>query len=223
MLRTFHGIEWLPAIRPPRQLYVLLHGEGASPAELQPLARRLRERYPDAAFLLPDGIEAYEGSDHRRQWYSAAGDDESLPALVAAAIGPLHALVKGAQDRLGVLPPDTALVGFSQGATLALEYSAAHDGGAGRVLAFSGRYARLPDQAPELTTLHLFHGESDRVVPATHARAAFERLSGLGGDVTLDIASGVGHELHDALVARAIARLETCVPLRSWERALGLR
>lgn len=219
----FHGIEWLPHSRP-KQLYILLHGEGAGPADLLPLARRLQDHYPDAAFLLPDGTQGFPGSDHRRQWYSAADiTEDTLPARVAETIAPLHALVKDAQDRLNVLPPDTALLGFSQGATLALEYASAHDGSVGRVLAFSGRYARLPDRAPELTTIHLFHGKDDSVVSMAHTQAAYERLSSLRGDVTMDMASSVGHQLHPALIERAIVRLETCVPLRSWERALGLK
>ncbi|HEY5995275.1 MAG TPA: esterase [Gallionellaceae bacterium] len=224
MPHTFHGMQLLPDRRPPRQLYILLHGEGATPSDLLPLAKRLRERYPDAAFLLPDGFQPFEGSDYRRQWYGGKDiSDENLPGRVAAAIAMLHAIIKSAQDELNVLPPDTALLGYSQGATLALEYSAAHDGGVGRVISFSGRYATLPDKAPELTTLHLLHGQDNDIIPVAHAHAAYERLSSLHGDVTIDIAFGVGHELHPALIERAITRLETCVPLRSWERALGLR
>lgn len=224
MPETFHGIELLPRQRPPRQLYILLHGVGAGAADLLPLARKLQDHYPDAAFLIPDGIQPFDGSDYRRQWFSVTGiTEENRPARVAAAIPPLYAMVKGAQDRLNVLPPDTALVGFSQGSILALEFAKAHDGGVGRVIAFSGRFATLPEKAPALTTIHLLHGEDDRVIPVALAHAAYERLSGLRGDVTIDIASSVGHELHAALIDRAITRLETCVPLRSWERALGMK
>lgn len=89
------------------------------------------------------------------------------------------------------------------------------------MLAFSGRFARLPEKAPELTTVHLFHGERDDAVPVSHAYAAYDMLESLGADVTLDIAASVGHALNPALVARAIYRLQTCVPLRTWLRALG--
>ena len=132
----------------------------------------------------------------------------------------LQALVKRSRDRFGILQSDTALIGFSQGAIMALEFSIAHDGGAGRVIAFSGRFAQLPDKAPEFTTLHLLHGEDDPVIPAFHAEVAFARLTDLNGDATLDLASNVGHEINAALVERAIQRLQTCVPLRSWKRAL---
>jgi phospholipase/carboxylesterase len=130
-------------------------------------------------------------------------------------------LVHQGQARFNILPSDTALVGFSQGAIMALEFSSRHEGEVGRVLAFSGRYAQLPDKAPELTTLHLLHGETDDVIPVTHAYAGFERLMNLRGDVTLDVASSVGHELHTALADRAIYRLQTCIPLRMWQRALS--
>lgn len=225
MAETFHGIELLPDRRPPRQLYILLHGLGTNTPELLPLARHLQEHYPDAAFLLPSAPHPHDAGDlHCRQWFSETDiTEQNRPARVAASIPVLATLIRQAQDRLKVLPPDTALIGFSQGATLALEFIAAHDGAAGRVLAFSGRYATLPDKAPELTTHHLLHGEADDVIPVALAHAAYERLSSLRGDVTIDLASGVGHELHPALIERAITRLETCVPLRSWERALGLR
>jgi len=219
--QTFHGIELLPETRPVQQLFILLHGVGADASELLPLAGALREAFPRAACLLPDGSDAFDGGGTGRQWFSVQGvTDQNRAARVAAAMPALQAIVQQAQDRFGVLRPDTALVGFSQGATMALEFSSVHDGGVGRVLAFSGRFATLPDKAPELTTLHLLHGENDRIVPVAHAYAAYNRLAALGGDATLDVASSVAHEMHPALVARAIQRLQTCIPLRSWKRAL---
>lgn len=226
--QTFHGIEWLPDTRPVQQLFILLHGVGASASDMQPLAKRLREVFPGAAFLLADGIDSFDGQGdgqgdggNRRQWFSVKGvTDENRASRVAAAMPALHALVQQAQDRLRVLRCDTALVGFSQGATMALEFSSVHDGGVGRVLAFSGRFATLPDKAPELTTLHLLHGENDQIIPVAHAYAAYDRIAALAGDATLDVASSVAHELHPALVECAIHRLQTCIPLRTWKRAL---
>lgn len=147
--------------------------------------------------------------------------EENRPSRVAEAMPALHTLVRQTQDRYQVVQTDTALAGFSQGAIMALEYSVAHDGVVGRVLAFSGRFAQLPEKAPELTTLHLLHGESDRVIPVSHAYAAYARLTELQGDATLDVGSSVGHEIHPALADRAINRLQTCIPLRSWKQALN--
>ena len=100
---------------------------------------------------------------------------------------------------------------------LALALSNAHDGLVGRVLAFGGGYAVLPAAAPELITLHLLHGQLDTVIPAERIRQDYAHLMELGADATLDVASGLGHELHPALMDQAVTRLQTCVPLRFWK------
>lgn len=215
------ALELLPATGAPSQLFILLHGYGAAPGDLLPLAQALRQEYPQAAVLLPPGLEPgpFAGGF---QWFPLQGiSDANRPARVAAALPALVDYMRAQQARFGIVNPDTALVGFSQGAIMALELAVAHDGLVGRVLAFSGRFATLPARPPELTSLHLFHGEDDDVVPVAHSRAAFERLADLQGDVTVDLASGVGHELHPVLVARALVRLTTLIPLRTWKRALG--
>ncbi len=219
---AFHGVELLPGHLIPSQLFILLHDARGRAADLMPFAHQLRKTYPDAAFIIPDGTLACDEHDGGRQWYPIYGiTEENLPERVAQAMPALYAMVRQAQERLKVLPTDTALLGFSQGATMALEFSAMHDGGVGRVVAISGRYARLPAQAAELTTVHLLHGAEDAIVPVAHAYSAYERLSALQADVTLDVASSIGHELHAVLLQRAIYRLQTCIPLRSWKRALG--
>lgn len=221
-VRDSSGIELLPDSGHPKQLFVLLHGLGADAADLLPLAHRLRTVYPQAAFLMPEGGMPFDGGGTGRQWYSLNGlTEENRHARVVAALPALKSWVQAAQDRLNILPPDTALAGFSQGANMSLELCASHDGMVGRVLAFSGRYSKIPDAAPELTTIHLLHGEDDYVISVSHARLAYEMLSALQGDATIDIASAVGHELHPVLVERAITRLQTHVPMRSWRRALG--
>lgn len=226
--QIFQGIELLPETTPIKQLFILLHGVGARPSDLVPLANKLRDAYPGAAFLLPEGTFPFDGGGpfdsggNRRQWFSISGvTEENRASRVAEAIAALHAVVRHAQDRFNILQSDTALVGFSQGAIMALEFSVVHDGNVGRVVAFSGRFAKLPEKAPELTTLHLLHGEDDRVIPVEHAHAAYEKLMELQGDATLDVASSVGHEIHAALTDRAVYRMQTCIPLRSWKQALN--
>ena len=108
-----------------------------------------------------------------------------------------------------------------EGAAVALEAVCADAGLAGRALLFSTRFATLPRTAPVLSTLHLLHGAADGVAPVDQARQVHGHLAELGGDATLDMASNVGHELHDALIRQAIARLQTYLPQRSWEAVMG--
>lgn len=216
-------IEWLPADGSrPEQLMLLLHGVGADGTNLAPLAQVLRAEYPQAAILAPDAPHPFDQAPRGRQWFSVQGITEDNRAdRVAAALGPLLRWVRAQQDRLGVPPMATALVGFSQGAILSLEAVLAADGIAGRVLSFSGRFVALPTAAPRYTTLHFFHGSADPVIHAAHTQTAIDAMQALRGDATMDIAQGVGHELHPALVERAIWRLRHHIPARTWAAALG--
>lgn len=217
-----HTLQWLPDDGPPQQLMVLLHGWGASAADMAPLAQVFRRQFPQAAVLAPEGFEDVDTGLAGRQWFSLAGvGDDNRPARVAAVLPRLADWLRQAQAACGLGQQATALVGFSQGAILALELAQVHDGLVGRVLAFAGRYARLPAHAPQATTLHLFHGADDPVIPARRAREAIERLGALQGDATIDIASGVGHEIPPALVQAALHRLTSHIPHRTWRAAMG--
>jgi len=215
-------LQWLPAAGRPEQLMVLLHGWGASAADMAPLAQALRATFPQAALLAPQGFDAVDNGLAGRQWFSLQGVTEAnRPERVAAVLPRMQAWVQAAQQASGVGPAATALVGFSQGAILALELAQLHDGICGRVLSFSGRYASLPQAPLAHITLHFFHGATDTVIPAAQSRLAMERLAALQGDATIDIASGVGHALPPELVQCAVQRLQTHIPHRTWMAALG--
>ena len=217
-----HPIEWLPAAGEPEQLILLLHGWAEDGAAMAPLAQALRAAFPQSAVLAPDAPHPVEGGRPGRQWYGIRQlDPVTWPARVAAALPGLEAWVRAQQQRLRVGPAATALGGFSQGAILSLELATRHDGIAGRVLAFGGRYMAPPAAAPRHTTIHLFHGGDDKVIPAAGSRQALAQLGELHGDATIDIAEGIGHELHPVLIDCALHRLRNHIPLRTWQAALG--
>lgn len=217
------AIESLPAAGDVEQLVVLLHGWGADGASMQPLADALRAEFPQAALLAPDAPQATDGGRRGRMWYSIEGlpDDALWAARVQSCLPELQHWVLAQQRRLDVRPAACCLAGFSQGAILSLALASRRDGLAGRVLAFGGCYVTPPQVAPRLTTLHFFHGSDDRVIPAEGSRRALEQLGALQGDATIDIAHGIGHELHPALIDRALFRLRHHIPMRTWQAALG--
>lgn len=215
-------IEWLPAEGPPAQLILLLHGWRSEATALLPLAQALRSQFPQAAIVAPDSPQRYAGRPHQRLWYSIEGlTPANWPGRVAECLPGLEAWVRAMQARHGVGEAATALGGFSQGAILALALAMAHDGMAGRVLAFGGCLTAEPATAPQRTTLHLLHGGTDEVIPADGSRQALAWLAALDGDATLDVAEGVGHELHPALIDCALWQLTHHVPQRTWREALG--
>ena len=218
------AIEHRPAQGRPEQLLLLLHGWAQEPTALAVLADALHTEFPRAAILVPEGPSPADGGRRGRMWYSIEGLQDDLgewPRRVAAQLPPLHDWVRAQQQRLGVSEAATCLGGFSQGAVLSLELVKRHDGIAGRVLAFGARYVELPEAAPRQTTLHFFHGDADKVFPVELMRQTLHHLGERDGDATADIASGVGHEVHPALVECALFRLRNHIPLRTWRAALG--
>lgn len=205
-------IELLPVSGVPRQLFVLLHDAGGTAADMLELGNLLGGAFAEAAVLMPQGLT---GPHADAAGANAAGLDDAQ--ALAARVEALAAFIRAQQQRFDILQSDTALAGFGAGASLALALSDAHDGLAGRLLAFGGGYQVWPARAPALTTLHLLHGQNDEVVPLARTRSDFDHLMELGADATLDVAARLGHELHPALMDQAVTRLQTCVPLRHWK------
>ncbi|MGH8494256.1 MAG: esterase [Moraxellaceae bacterium] len=205
-----------------RQLIILLHGTGSRPAEMTSMAESFRAAWPTAAIAIPEGLQPFDaGLPGRYQWFSLAGITEAnRPDRIAAVLPSFIELIRGIQETAGVPPTDTVLAGFSQGAIMALEAVKQADGLAGRVLAFAGRYGRLPTEAPKHTSISFYHGDQDEVIAVKHAQEAFEELHELGADVTLDVGHGVGHEVHPALLSVAVERLQKEIPARLWRKAL---
>ena len=218
------AIEHRPAQGRIEQLILLFHGWAQDARALAPLADALQREFPQAAVLVPEAPTPADGGRKGRMWYSIEGLDQDLslwPARVAAQLDGLAPWVRAQQQRLGVSEAATCLGGFSQGALLSLELVARHDGIAGRVLAFGGRYCTLPAAAPQRTTLHFLHGQDDAIFPVAEVQRALEHLGAHQGDATVDIAHGVGHQLHPALIDRALFRLRNHIPQRTWREALG--
>lgn len=204
----------LPASGAPELLFLLLHGAGRSASSMTALAQRLGLEYPQSAVLCVDAPLKSTPPSDGQCWF--AGDDlgatsEALPSFIA--------MVRELQSRFGVGWERTALFGFAQGATMALEAVQAEHALAGRVLAFAGQHHSALMHAPEDTTVHFFHGLDDRVVPHGPAVDSAQRLVALGGDVTADMLPGIAHELHPALIDKAVEQLRTFLPKKVWREA----
>lgn len=215
------ALAHLPESGPTELVFLLFHGVAQDASSMTPLAQRLAAEYPQAAVVCLDAPEpCVLGSGW--QWFSPQGLTEAVRVeRVAAALPRFIATVRSVQQQLHVGWERTALAGFSQGAIMSLEAVQAEPALAGRVLAFSGRHATAPVHAPHDTTVHLFHGMADAVVPPGPAIDAAERLVALGGDVTADVLPHIGHELHPLLMDKAIEQLRTFLPKKVWRDAMG--
>lgn len=204
----------------PQQLMLLFHGVGAIPESMREIGHVLAKGFPQALIVSVAGAEVSD-LGQGFQWFSVQGvTEENRPQRVATALPAFFAAVEHWQQDSGLGHAATALVGFSQGAIMALEAAAAKPDLASRVLAFSGRFARLPSAPLSQTTVHLFHGKADPVIPYLHSIQAAEHLIALGSDVTAEIEPFVGHHLHEDLLEKALEYLQSHIPKHVWDEAM---
>lgn len=206
-----------------QQLLVLHHGVGGHAQDMVPLGQHLAAQFPNAFIVsvhapYASDLDNNGGSGAGAQWFSVQKiTDENRPARVAEVMPAFIHNLRYWQKTSGVEPGATAVVGFSQGAIMALEAAQVQAGLAARIVALSGRYAQLPEHAPERTTLHFIHGKSDPVIQYGHCVTAAERLVRLGGDITADVIPFLTHEVTEEVMDRVVERFTGHIPKHQWE------
>jgi phospholipase/carboxylesterase len=189
----------------PSQLVLLFHGVGSTARDLAPLGEALARHLPDAAIV---SLQAPGASGPGWQWFSVQGITEAdRPARVAAAMPGFVQAVMQWQQACAVGPARTTLIGFSQGAIMALESTQIESLLAARVIALSGRFARPPRIAHGSVRTHLMHGDADPVMPVRLAVDALAELQDLGAQATLDRFPGMGHGIDRRVVDRIVERM----------------
>jgi phospholipase/carboxylesterase len=200
------------------QLFLLFHGYGADAPDMQPLAKRFADEFPQACVVCVQATEPAEAG-FGWQWFPLQGvTEENRSQRVTEVMPAFVELIRNWQQRAGVGYVATALVGFSQGGIMSLAASLQEANLCGRVLGFSSRFVDLPVQVPETVTYHLFHGKLDNVIHYGFAVSAAERLVAIEADVTADVLPYIGHEIHPNMIDLAIERLTTHLPKRFYKQ-----
>ncbi len=196
-----------PGSATPPELMLMFHGVGAHPEDLVPLGRALAAQRPHAHVV---SVGSPEPSDMGVgwQWFPIRGITEATrQARVDAAMPAFLQTISQWQQDTGISPEQTTLIGFSQGAIMALEATQQAVSPAARVIAIAGRFAQAPRQAPLGMQVNLMHGDEDGVMPVALAESAFAQLQALGAKVTLDRFPGLGHGIDGRVVERMHQRL----------------
>ncbi len=187
---------------------ILIHGRGASAEDILMLAGEFDGT--GFAFLAP------QAAGHT--WYPnsfLAPIPSNEPGLSSglAAIAALLKRVGGA----GIAPERTILLGFSQGACLALEFAARNARRYGGVAGLSGGLIG-PDGAPrdypgslDGTPVFLGCSDVDPHIPAARVRESAAILRRLGGEVTDRLYPGMGHTVNRDEIAAVQGLMEALV------------
>ncbi|BES84049.1 esterase [Pectobacterium araliae] len=192
----------------PQRLFLLFHGVGDTATGMAPIGHYFATAFPDA-LVVSIGGPFSTGFGEGRQWFSVQGvTEENRLSRIEAVTSRFVETVRSWQQKSGVDFARTTLIGFSQGSIMSLEALKSEPKLAGHIVAFSGRFAVLPDNAFSDVVVHLVHGEADGVIVVDHARAAAQRFKTLGTKFTLDTVPGVGHGIDQRMLNHALAYLK---------------
>ena len=183
----------------PTGLVILGHGLGSDGFDLIDIAPVWAKAAPHALFRAPHAPEAYTGAPMGRQWFPLW---DRTPAMVIQGVrvgaASLSAFIDAELARLK-LPTDAyALMGFSQGAMIALHAGLTHKTPPRAILAYSGR---LIDETvlttKPATRILLVHGADDQVVPADSSQDSAAKIIAAGGNVELVICPRLAHGIDE--------------------------
>ncbi len=183
---------------------VLLHGRGARADDILSLAGTLNT--PGFTFLAPQAAG--------NTWYPHSflfPIEENEPCL-SSALGAVHSVVNIATES-GIPAERVIVIGFSQGACLALEYAARHARRFGGIVSFTGGLIG-PEGTPRTysgsldgTPVYIGGSDIDPHVPLARLDESAKALSALGADVNLRIFPGMGHTINSEELETAKAML----------------
>jgi predicted esterase len=172
---------------------VLLHGRGGTAQGILSLAQELA--HPGFAYLTPQATG--------NSWYPIsffAPIERNQPHLTSA-LAALSAVLDDLGEA-GIPPEQTVLLGFSQGACLALEFAARHAHRFGGVVGLNGGLIGPPgtplDYGGSLGGTPVFLGcsDPDPHIPKERVVESAGVLQHLGADVTVRLYPNLGHTVN---------------------------
>jgi predicted esterase len=183
-----------------KRVILTIHGRGATASGILDLADHLA--MPDFTFLAP---QAQGGS-----WYPSSfmAPTERNEPYLGQALANVAGLISAIEEA-GFRSAQIGLMGFSQGACLALESAIRRPASYGAVLGFAGGLIGPPGtrwpQSGHLndTPVLLACGDADHHIPISRVLESEEAFTARGARVALRIYPGFGHGINDDGIAQA--------------------
>ncbi len=204
------------------QLVVILHGYGADGNDLIEIGRQWQQVLPDAAFVSPHAHEPCAMSPGGRQWFALSErNPDQRWSGVCAAQPVIDQFMDDELNTLGLTPERLAIVGFSQGAMMAMHVGLRRKTAPAGIIALSGNLVG-PEYLHEATTrsaagqpppVLLMHGHMDEVIPVDAMFTASDQLAASGIPCQWHLAIGLGHGIDGEEIRHGAMFLSRCFGL----------
>lgn len=196
---TLSGPMVVPESGNADHLVVLLHGYGSDGNDLIALAPHFKPILPNAIFVAPNAPQPCAINPMGFEWFPLDLDRDISRLTGIGATRPLIAgFLSDLWAQTGLSADKTILIGFSQGAMIALDSGLRLAEPLMAILSFSGGLVAPEEISAELKSkppVCLVHGDRDDVVPPAMSLAGAKALEGLGVRVKLHLCEGAGHTI----------------------------
>jgi len=190
-----------------RAAMVMIHGRGASAESILMLAEEFKQ--PDFAYLAP---QAADGTWYPNRFLAPTASNEPWLSSALAVVGSVVEQIIA----IGIPAERIMLLGFSQGACLALEYAARNAQRYGGVIGLSGGLIGADDEPRRDngnfsgTPIFLGCSDVDFHIPKERVEHAAGTLKALGANVTMRLYRNMEHTVnHDEI--KFIRSMMACV------------
>lgn len=183
-----------------KNLIVFLHGWGSSGDNFIHLAKVMSRSLPNSHFIAPNApFDSEIGNGY--QWFSLQNrSEEALYNGVKNAALIINNFIDAKLKELNLEDSQLSLVGFSQGAMLAIHASLTRIQPCASVVAYSGRFiapSRVASEIKSKPNICVIHGEDDDVVPFSSLGLATKALQQNGINAEGHPIRSLGHVIND--------------------------
>ena len=194
-------------------LCVLLHGLGANGADLMSIGQLWSQSLPHTAFFAPDAPEPFmpfETGGYR--WFDLHDPDpQARIEGMRQSAKLLKEFLEGLLEEFGLTHERLVLMGFSQGAAMALHVGPREGH---PVMGYSGGiFLQEPHPIFKQVPILLVHGTADEVLPLGYMEEAQAYLSHHGLEALTLICQGLGHGIDEAGLQAGLAFLQNTTHL----------
>lgn len=218
-IMPLEGPSTQPVSSNPSTIVIFMHGYGANGDDLISIADIWKKKLQNTLFLSPHAPFPCDGVPFGRQWFSLGNWDphhygknevaENLIQGVTKALPHINAYMDAVLETYRLTESSVALVGFSQGAMMAISTALSRERACAGVIGYSGGFVgshTLPIRSVCPTLL--IHGTHDGVIPfrAMHESADTLKLNHI--PVETLACENIGHGISDEGLSAGLTFLQ---------------
>ena len=191
-----------------KQLVILLHGVGADGNDLIGLAPFYQRAVPGAAFVSPNAPFPFDQAPFGYQWFSLQDMQPNTRLVGVQNAAPMvDAFIDDQLSRSGLTEKELVLIGFSQGAMMALYVGLRRERTLAGIISHSGILVGphlLTQEIKSYPPVLLTHGAMDDLLPPTSLPEANAALSQAGVNAEAHLMPGLGHGIDEPTILHGL-------------------